>query len=132
MYKHLLCVEENKENTEQVVAQEGETVTKETVDIYEAQGYVAEEFIEEREYNEEERGYFDSGYMTLPDEDPDEDKTKFLYPENYKEIADMFNISIHTVISHRRNITRKTGIKTVAGLTVYAILNNLIDPSSVE
>ena len=49
-----------------------------------------------------------------------------------KEIADMFNISIHTVISHRRNITRKTGIKTVAGLTVYAILNNLIDPSSVE
>lgn len=89
VYKHLLCVEENKENTEQVVAQEGETVTKETVDIYEAQGYVAEEFIEEREYNEEERGYFDSGYMTLPDEDPDEDKTKFLYPENYKEIADM-------------------------------------------
>ena len=27
--------------------------------------------------------------MTLPDEDPDEDKTKFIYPENYKEIADM-------------------------------------------
>lgn len=49
-----------------------------------------------------------------------------------KEIADLFNISIHTVITHRRNITRKTGIKTVAGLTVYALLNNLIDPSSVE
>lgn len=49
-----------------------------------------------------------------------------------KEIADLYNISIHTVITHRRNITRKTGIKTVAGLTVYAILNNLIDPSSVE
>ena len=49
-----------------------------------------------------------------------------------KEIADLFNISIHTVISHRRNITRKTGIKTVAGLTVYALLNNLIDASSVE
>ena len=49
-----------------------------------------------------------------------------------KEIADMYNISIHTVITHRRNITRKTGIKTVAGLTVYALLNNLIDPSSVE
>ena len=89
MYIHLLCVEENKEHTEQVVAQEGETVTQETVDIYEAQGYVAEEFIEQREYNEEERGYFDSGYMTLPDEDPDEDKTKFVYPENYQEIADM-------------------------------------------
>lgn len=49
-----------------------------------------------------------------------------------KEIADLYNISIHTVITHRRNITRKTGIKTVAGLTVYALLNNLIDPSSVE
>lgn len=49
-----------------------------------------------------------------------------------KEIADFYNISIHTVITHRKNITRKTGIKTVAGLTVYALLNNLIDPSSVE
>ena len=44
-----------------------------------------------------------------------------------KEIADQMNISIHTVISHRKNITRKTGIKSVSGLTVYALLNNLID-----
>lgn len=49
-----------------------------------------------------------------------------------KEIADHFNISIHTVITHRKNITRKTGIKTVAGLTVYALLNNLIDSNSIE
>ena len=49
-----------------------------------------------------------------------------------KEIADLYNISIYTVISHRKNITRKTGIKTVAGLTVYAILNNLIDMNSIE
>ena len=49
-----------------------------------------------------------------------------------KEIADRFHISIYTVITHRKNITRKTGIKTVAGLTVYALLNNLIDPASVE
>ena len=44
-----------------------------------------------------------------------------------KEIADQMNISIHTVISHRKNITRKTGIKSVSGLTIYALLNNLID-----
>ena len=44
-----------------------------------------------------------------------------------KEIADQMNISIHTVISHRKNITRKTGIKSVSVLTVYALLNNLID-----
>ncbi len=49
-----------------------------------------------------------------------------------KEIADLYNLSIYTVITHRKNITRKTGIKTVAGLTVYALLNNLIDASSVE
>lgn len=49
-----------------------------------------------------------------------------------KEIADKLNISINTVITHRKNITRKTGIKTVAGLTVYAILNNLIDISTIE
>ena len=49
-----------------------------------------------------------------------------------KEIADRLNLSIHTVITHRKNITRKTGIKTVAGLTVYALLNNLIDINSVE
>ena len=49
-----------------------------------------------------------------------------------KEIADQNNISIHTVISHRKNITRKIGIKTVAGLTVYAILNGLIDVNTLE
>lgn len=48
-----------------------------------------------------------------------------------KEIADALNVSVHTVISHRKNITRKTGIKSVAGLTVYAMLNNLIDESSL-
>ncbi len=48
-----------------------------------------------------------------------------------KEIADKLNISIHTVMSHRKNITHKTGIKSVAGLTVYALLNNLLDQSDV-
>lgn len=49
-----------------------------------------------------------------------------------KEIADKLNLSIYTVITHRKNITRKTGIKTVAGLTVYALLGGLIDTSSLE
>lgn len=43
-----------------------------------------------------------------------------------KEIAEQHCISVHTVISHRKNITRKTGIKTISGLTVYAVFNNLI------
>ncbi len=49
-----------------------------------------------------------------------------------KEIADEHDISVHTVISHRKNITRKTGIKSVAGLTAYAILNGLLDIESIE
>jgi regulator of cell morphogenesis and NO signaling len=49
-----------------------------------------------------------------------------------KEIAEALNISVHTVISHRKNIAHKTGIKTVAGLTVYALLNNLLDINSLD
>ena len=49
-----------------------------------------------------------------------------------KEIADEFNISIYTVISHRRNISRKLGISSISGLTVYAIMNKLIDISSIQ
>lgn len=49
-----------------------------------------------------------------------------------KEIADELNISIHTVMSHRKNIAHKTGIRSVAGLTVYALLNNMLEPSEVN
>lgn len=47
------------------------------------------------------------------------------------EIADKLNISVHTVVTHRKNIVRKTAIKSVAALTVYAILNNLIDEKDI-
>jgi DNA-binding NarL/FixJ family response regulator len=43
-----------------------------------------------------------------------------------KEIADKLNISTHTVISHRKNISLKTGIKSVSGLTIYAVVKNII------
>lgn len=43
-----------------------------------------------------------------------------------KEIADKLNISIHTVISHRKNIVEKTDIKSLSGLTIYAISKKLI------
>ncbi len=49
-----------------------------------------------------------------------------------KIIAEDLFISTHTVISHRKKITEKTGIKSISGLTVYAILNNLIDTKNMN
>jgi len=49
-----------------------------------------------------------------------------------KEIADHLFISVNTVITHRRNIARKLQIHSSAGLTIYAIVNNLVDISTVK
>lgn len=49
-----------------------------------------------------------------------------------KEIADRLCISVNTVITHRRNIARKLQIHSPAGLTIYAIVNGLVDISSVK
>jgi DNA-binding CsgD family transcriptional regulator len=49
-----------------------------------------------------------------------------------KEIAEALFISAHTVITHRKNITQKLGIKTVSGLTMYAIIHNLIQPIALK
>ena len=48
-----------------------------------------------------------------------------------KEIADHLNISLNTVLTHRKNITTKLGIKTVSGLTFYAIMNGLISGEEI-
>ncbi|MDO9152160.1 MAG: response regulator transcription factor [Paludibacter sp.] len=43
-----------------------------------------------------------------------------------KEIADKLYISTHTVITHRKNLSHKTGIKSVSGLTIYAVVQKLV------
>ena len=48
-----------------------------------------------------------------------------------KEIADHLCIALNTVITHRRNIARKLQIRSAAGLTIYAIVNKLVDISEV-
>ena len=48
-----------------------------------------------------------------------------------KSIADTLFISTHTVISHRKNITDKLGIKSIPGLTVYAIIQKIISQSDI-
>jgi DNA-binding CsgD family transcriptional regulator len=44
-----------------------------------------------------------------------------------KEIAERLNISLTTVITHRKNITEKLGIKSVSGLTIYAVMNGYVE-----
>ncbi|MDL2243671.1 helix-turn-helix transcriptional regulator [Bacteroidales bacterium OttesenSCG-928-J19] len=49
-----------------------------------------------------------------------------------KQIAEQLFISTHTVISHRRNIAQKLQIHSTAGLTIYAIVNKLVDLEEIE
>jgi DNA-binding CsgD family transcriptional regulator len=56
--------------------------------------------------------------------------TKIAQGLSNKLIADQLFLSIHTVITHRKNITFKLGIKSISGLTLYAALNNMVDSHS--
>jgi len=49
-----------------------------------------------------------------------------------QEVAEKLFISVHTVMTHRKNITKKLGIKTVSGLTVYALLNKVIEIQDID
>lgn len=49
-----------------------------------------------------------------------------------QEIADKLFLSIHTVITHRRNIARKLEIHSATGLTIYAIVNHIVDLSEIK
>lgn len=48
-----------------------------------------------------------------------------------KEIADQLNISITTVISHRKNLSDKLNIRSVSGLTIYAVINGYVDADRI-
>ena len=48
-----------------------------------------------------------------------------------KEIAEKLNISLTTVISHRKNIMDKLGVKSVSALTIYAVMHGYIDINKI-
>ena len=48
-----------------------------------------------------------------------------------KEIADRLSISLTTVITHRKNIVEKLGLKSVSSLTIYAVMNGYVDLDSI-
>lgn len=49
-----------------------------------------------------------------------------------KEIADKLFISVHTVLTHRKNISHKLDIHSVSGLTIYAIVNGIVNLDDLE
>lgn len=49
-----------------------------------------------------------------------------------KEVADALNLSVHTVTTHRRNISNKLQIHSPAGITIYAIVNKLLDLHEIQ
>ncbi|HBL34203.1 MAG TPA: hypothetical protein DDZ96_10370 [Porphyromonadaceae bacterium] len=77
----------------------------------------------------EERALSDNNIF--PDDDNLTDREidvliKLVNGNSNKEIADTLNISIHTVTTHRKNIAVKTGIKSLSGLTIYAISKKIV------
>ena len=82
---------------------------------------------------EHEQGDYDSPAAAAQDLSKRETAVIILVAKGLtnKEIAEQLHVSPHTVMSHRKNIMRKTGIKSVAGLTVYAMLNHLIEESAL-
>lgn len=75
--------------------------------------------------------------------DPDQDNSQVLTPRERdvviavvkgltnKEIADELFLSTHTVITHRRNIAKKLNIHSPSGLTIYAIMNKLVELNDI-
>jgi len=64
---------------------------------------------------------------------PREKEVLILLVQGYinKEIANKLHISLTTVISHRKNMTEKLGIKSISGLTIYAVMNGFIDADRI-
>ena len=48
-----------------------------------------------------------------------------------KEIADKLNIGLSTVITHRKNIMDKLGLKSVSALTIYAVTHGYVDINTI-
>ena len=94
-----------------------------TIDIFDSQQVLAGKLMKWVETGSDENSLQNKDTLT----DRETNVLKLLAEgKSNKEIADNLNISINTVITHRKNISQKTGIKSVSGLTIYAVVQNLI------
>lgn len=81
-----------------------------------------------RQQDESEK---DSQLDSLSDREKDIIKC-VAYGLSNKEIADKLCLSIHTITTHRRNLSAKLGIHSPAGLTIFAILHHLVELKDVN
>ncbi len=101
----------------------------ETISIYDTQNTIASKL--EKLISKQPKESSNNSQEVLSERETDVLKLLATGLSN-KEIADKLHISIHTVISHRKNITQKTGIKSVSGLTIYAVVQKIISTESIQ
>lgn len=99
----------------------------ETVTLFDDAGSLYKKIVKIQHLSEEEER--DTGTLSQREKDIIKGIVKGM---TNKEIAEMLYISIHTVITHRRNIARKLQIHSPAGLTIYAIVNKLVELNEVK
>lgn len=102
----------------------------EMIELYDDPDVVREKLIRILNIAEEEAGN-DSGQEILSTREK-EIVTCVVKGMTNKEIADVLFLSTHTVITHRRNIARKLQIHSPAGLTIYAIVNKLVELQDIK
>lgn len=89
--------------------------------------YDSKESISKKMLKWSELEYGDNSQQKDSLSEREEDVLKLLVKgKSNKEVASELNISTNTVITHRKNISQKTGIKSLSGLTIYAVTQNLI------
>lgn len=103
-----------------------------------ASNYILNIFLPEKRLKAELTKFFSEGIpLPAPQEDRNlsarEIEVLVLVSKGYinKEIADKLSISLTTVITHRKNITEKLGIKSVSGLTMYAVMNGYVEADRI-
>lgn len=104
-----------------------------TLNIYEDEKALAKSILQMHERGHRKEGKHPHGTFVEHNLSAREIEVLVLITKGFinKEIAERLNISLTTVISHRKNITEKLGIKSVPGLTIYAVMNGYVEADSI-
>jgi len=134
-FEHTAFFLERKPKT--IVLVNGETVPQlsgmPTLNIYQDEQNLAKNILQLRQYGNQYRQNHGKPAAAGHDLSAREIEVLVLITKGLinKEIADKLNISLTTVISHRKNITEKLGIKSVSGLTIYAVMHGYVEADRI-